>query len=100
MYTDHNFKTKKALKDAVLARQLLTHARDHVQPHEGYAATSLIFNRALAAIPRLSYHQPGPFGGNEVSNGTIYLEGPHYPAPHTWYAQAQVRDGEIVKVTA
>ncbi len=68
MYTDINFRTKKAVKDAVAAGRLLT------------------------------YHQPGPFGGNEPKNGTVYLEGPHYPEAHKWYAQATVKDGVIVAV--
>lgn len=33
-----------------------------------------------------------------TSNGTIYLEGPHYPAPHTWYAMAKVVDWKIMEV--
>lgn len=68
MYTATNYKTKKALKEA------------------------------LAAGTRVTYYQPGPFGGNEPHDGTIYLEGPHYPAAHTWYAQATVRDGVITAV--
>ena len=68
MYTLQNFKTKKALKEAV------------------------------AAGEKLGYFQPGPFGGNEPDTGTIFLEGPHYPAAHTWYAQAEVVEGVIVKV--
>jgi hypothetical protein len=68
MYTNTNYKTKKALKDAI------------------------------AEGKKVGYYQPGPFGGNEPRNGTIYLEGPHYPAPHTWYAQAEVKDGYVVKV--
>jgi len=68
MYTQRNFKTKKALKEAI------------------------------ANGEPVLYFQPGPFGGNETQNGTIYLEGPHYPAAHTWYAQATVRDGIIVRV--
>lgn len=68
MYTSINFKSKKALKDAVASGREIT-----------------IF-------------QPGPFGGNEPNNGTVYLEGPHYPEPHKWYAQAEVKDGKVVKV--
>lgn len=68
MYTDKNFKSKKALKEAVAKGEQVT------------------------------YFQPGPFGGNETQNGTIFLEGPHYPASHNWYAQATVKDGVIVKV--
>ena len=68
MYTDTNYKTKKALKADV------------------------------AAGKRVTYHQPGPFGGNERADGTISLEGPHFPAAHTWYATATVKDGYITKV--
>ncbi len=68
MYTDRNFKSKKALKEAV------------------------------AKGERVTYYQPGPFGPSAPRDGTIYLEGPHYPAPHSWYARAEVKDGVIVKV--
>lgn len=68
MYTSRNFKTKAELK------------------------------RALAAGERITYFQPGPFGGNEPRDGTIYLEGPHYPAAHTWYAEAKAVNGVIIKV--
>ena len=69
MYTDRNFKTKKALKEAV---------------KEGKEVT--VF-------------QPGPFGGNIPANGVITLEGPHFPEPHKWYAQATLKDGLVIKVT-
>lgn len=36
--------------------------------------------------------------GEAPVNGRAYLEGPHYPAPHTWYASVEVKDGIIVKV--
>lgn len=68
MYTIQNFKTKKALKEAV------------------------------AAGKPVRYYQPGPFGGNEPRDGFITLEGPHYPAPHTWYARAEVKAGLVVNV--
>lgn len=47
---------------------------------------------------RVTYYQPGPFGGDEPRDGTVYLEGPHYPKPHRWYAKADVAFGRIVKV--
>ena len=52
---------------------------------------------ALAAGKQLTVYQPG--GMFEAPrNGRIYLEGPHYPKPHRWYAQAELVDGIIVKV--
>ena len=68
MYTTINFKTKKALKEAVKAGEKVT-----------------IF-------------QPGPFSTEVAKQGTVYLEGPHYPAPHAWYATAVVKDGIIISV--
>ena len=68
MYTERNFKTKKALKGAVLAGDKVT------------------------------YFQPGPFGGNEPKNGSFSVEGPHYPEPHKWYARCEAKDGFIIKV--
>lgn len=67
MYTSKNFRTKKALKEAVASGQPVT-----------------VF-------------QPGPFGG-DPSDGWVTLEGPHYPAPHTWYAQALLQNGIVIKV--
>ena len=64
-YTVENFKTKKALKEA------------------------------LEAGIEVGVFQPGPFGP-DVADGTVALEGPHYPQAHTWYASATVKNGLIV----
>jgi len=71
-YTVTNFRTKKALKDA------------------------------LKSGAEIEVYQPGPFGP-DVKDGTCTLEGPHYPAPHSWYASAVVRGQgcvrEVVPIT-
>jgi hypothetical protein len=36
--------------------------------------------------------------GTPKDNGTEFLEGPHYPEPHKWYAQVEMKDGKVVKV--
>lgn len=66
-YVDPNFKTKKALKEA------LKEGKD------------------------VEVFSNSPFGG-VPTNGTVYLEGPHYPQPHTWYAQGTMKDGKLVAV--
>ena len=68
MYTQQNFPTKKAFKEAVASGRQIT------------------------------VYQPGPFGGNEPANGTVCIEGPHFPEPHRWYATATLKDGVVVKV--
>jgi len=65
-YCDVNFKSKKALKEAVARGEQIG-----------------IFNPGL---------------GTPTVNGSTCLEGPHYPAAHTWYAQVEMRDGIITKV--
>ena len=69
MYTTTNFQTKKELKEAV------------------------------AKGVKLTVYQPGPFGhGIETGDQTVYLEGPHYPEAHRWYAKGTLKDGVLVKV--
>ena len=36
--------------------------------------------------------------GTPVTNGNETVEGPHFPKPHTWYAQVVMKDGVVVKV--
>lgn len=33
-----------------------------------------------------------------VTEGIAFIEGPHYPKPHTWYAKVKVTRGIITKV--
>jgi hypothetical protein len=36
--------------------------------------------------------------GSVPVNGTVHLEGPHYPQAHTWYAEGKMRDGKLVSI--
>ncbi len=64
-YTRVNFKTKKALKEAVAKGEQID-----------------VFEPGVKT-------NPGP------PDGTVFLEGPHYPEAHKWYATAVVRNGII-----
>lgn len=66
MYVSPNFKTKKALKEAVSKGE------------------------------KVSVYSPGLYPANK--DGQEFVEGPHYPEPHRWYAQVTVKDGYIVSV--
>ena len=72
MYCNVNFKTRKALKEAV------------------------------ASGEKLGIYQPNDMFGNPKASsdysGDASLEGPHYPKPHSWYASVKMVDGIIVQV--
>jgi hypothetical protein len=67
-YTTKDFRKKKELKDALSNGEVVT-----------------CYNPGL---------------GPDLSNysGVVYLEGPHYPKSHTWYAQGIMEHGRLVKV--
>jgi hypothetical protein len=69
MYCDINFKTKKAMKEA------------------------------LAAGRKFGIYQPNNiFNTPTPTEGTHCVEGPHYPAPHSWYASVKLANGVVVSV--
>jgi hypothetical protein len=68
MYTSVNFKSKRELKEAI------------------------------AAGRKISVYQPNQMFPVETQNGKCYLEGPHYPQPHKWYAEGNLVDGYLVSV--
>lgn len=51
----------------------------------------------VKAGKRVTVYQPGPFG-SDVKDGICYLEGPHYPEAHKWYASAIVKAGVIISI--
>ena len=65
-YVNPNFKTKKALKEALASGRIVE-----------------VYQPGLGTVP---------------IDGFISLEGPHYPAPHTWYARGTMKDGRLTKV--
>ena len=96
MYTNRNYQTKKALladvaeyvarttKPAAKESKLLTETRARIATEPARNA------RAVTVF------SPGPFPCPD--NGWTTLEGPHYPAPHRWYARAFLVDGAVVEV--
>ena len=51
---------------------------------------------AIARGEKIRLFAPG--FGTPKDNGTEFVEGPHYPQPHKWYASVEMKDGIIVKV--
>jgi len=96
-YTDHNFKTKKAIKDHLAAQKRY----DDLSAANGGATMQLGNVMLQKEFPRgrpadITVYNPGL--GTVPQDGTVYLEGPHYPAAHTWYAQGKMQNGVLVSV--
>lgn len=36
--------------------------------------------------------------GTGVEDGHTFIEGPHYPAPQTWFLYVDVKNGEVIKI--
>jgi hypothetical protein len=65
---------------------------------QGNPKTKKALKDAIAAGKMMFAYEPG-LGALPKDGGRVFLEGPHYPAPHTWYAEAIVDDmGRIIKV--
>lgn len=82
-YTIENFRSKKALKEAV--------ARWNANPRQK------TINQLDGEFPVRCYN---PGLGGDLSNytGRVSLEGPHYPEAHKWYAEGEMVNGVLVKV--
>ena len=73
MYATINFKSKKALKEAVASGKEV----GIYQPNE------------IIPNPKAAPNYTGPAA----------LEGPWYPAPRSWYASVKVENGVVIKVS-
>lgn len=74
-YTVKNFKTKKEVKEAVATYRSDTQG------------------------PAVKCYNPGLGGDLSNHTGKVYLEGPHYPQPHRWYAEGEMLNGILIKVS-
>ena len=69
MYVSPNFKSKKAIKDAIKDGKDIT-----------------------------VYQHNNMFGIIVPDNGSVTLEGPHSPEPHKWYGTGTMKDGKLVAI--
>lgn len=54
------------------------------------------FKEAVAKGETVTVFSPGL--GYPPDNGTCTCEGPHYPKPHSWYAEVTIVNGKVTKV--
>lgn len=59
--------------------------------------TKKAFKEAVkAGVEHRTYNPSGMFSVKQY--GRDVVEGPHYPKPHRWYAEVEVRDGIVISV--
>ena len=68
-YVTPNFKSKAAMKRAVLAGE-----------------TVRVFSNSAFVKDA------------DIQNGLVHIEGPHFPEPHKFYTNVEVKDGKVVAV--
>lgn len=102
-YVDPNFKTKKSFKEAVDRRvrylTLTQQAKSFLPLTVGHAMAVQALGREFPAGAPARYCPYNPSMPQDFPrDGRVYIEGPHYPEPHRWYAQCEMKDGEIISV--
>ncbi len=61
--------------------------------------SKIAIKRAIAAGEQIACWQPGPFSdGNDLPDGSVFLEGPHYPKPHCWCGKGKIEGGVLVSI--
>lgn len=63
-----------------------------------YPTKKAFKNAVLAGVEHTPYNPSGLFPTK--TDGEEFIEGPHYPKPHAWYARVRVEDGVVTKVLA
>lgn len=58
--------------------------------------TKKALKEAVKAGQKVTIFSSGPFPPKV--NGQESVEGPHYPKPHRWYAQVEVKNGVVIRV--
>ena len=58
--------------------------------------TKKAFKEAVLQGKQVRLYAPGL--GTPKQDGVEYVEVPHYPALHTWYAQVEMKNGIVIKV--
>lgn len=91
-YVRKDYPSKRALKQAVSDLVDVKRTREQHGPTESAAAN------AQRGLERDLSIMATSIVGDDPRNGEAFLEGPHYPKPHKWYAKVRVQDGIVVQV--
>ena len=65
---------------------------------EGNPKTKRLLREWVQSGKQVRIFSPGPFRIPDNYSGQEYVEGPHFPKAHMWYAVVQVENGRITGV--
>lgn len=63
--------------------------------YTNYATKKQFVAAVNTGVRHRTYNPSGMY--EPTQNGSDVIEGPHYPAPHKWYASVEVKDGVVIK---
>lgn len=90
-YVRFNYPSKRALRaDVTALREAGVTSSDVLRSPSLTADTKARIRRLTIASTAVT--------GDDPKNGEAFLEGPHYPQPHKWYAKVAVVEGVVVRV--
>lgn len=97
-YVNPDFRSAKALREAL---ELCICGHDMYLHDDGVGACidkvpSGTYCECLLADHGVTVYEPGL--GTVPTDGPVYLEGPHHPKAHTWYAEGRMEKGKLVKI--
>lgn len=93
MYTTVNFKTKKALREAV---EKYNRYQEYKAAGPGSIGAVLTTKEFPFPPQPVQIYSPGFFPPK--TDGEEFVEGPHYPASHTWYATVTLKNRIVIAV--
>ena len=95
MYTVTNFKTKKAMKEAVQNyNERPRFKKRMVEQADAEPQLKLVYDPE--GYPPVEVFEPGI--QTNFRDGIVSIEGPHYPEAHKWYAQVEIKNRLSVRV--
>lgn len=59
--------------------------------------TKKAMKEAFKAGDQITVYQPGGMFPSQ-KDGSICIEGPHFPEPHKWYANVEIKNRIIIKI--
>ena len=65
---------------------------------DGNPKSKKLLKQWISSGKEVRCFQPGMGPDLSQHTGVVYLEGPHFPQPHKWYAQGRLERGVLISI--